>query len=147
MITGLNHSGFIINDVNKMKSFYCDILGLKIEREVDSIAPPEGDHTGFPNAKRKLIFVGAGGEHLIELVYFINPKSPDGHLNRNQLGASHICFNVDNISDLYKTLSQKGIKFVTEPKYTINPEGKNRGVCYAQDPEGNWLEFIGEDQS
>ena len=72
MITGLNHSGFIVEDIEKMKSFYCDVLGLKIEREVDSIAPPSGDHTGFPDAKRKLVFVGAGGEHLVELVYFIN---------------------------------------------------------------------------
>ena len=84
--------------------------------------------------------------HLVELVYFINPKSPQGHLNRNQLGASHICFNVDSISEIYQSLSEKGIKFVTEPKYTTNAEGKKRGVCYAQDPEGNWLEFIGEDQ-
>ena len=67
-------------------------------------------------------------------------------MNRNQLGASHICFNVNSISEIYQSLSQKGIKFVTEPIYTINPEGKKRGVCYAADPEGNWLEFIGEDQ-
>ena len=146
MITGLNHSGFIVKDIEKMKSFYCDVLGLKIEREVDSIAAAPGDHTGFPDAKRKLVFVGAGGEHLVEVVYFINPKSPQGHLNRNQLGASHICFNVDNISEIYQSLSKQGIKFVTEPKYTINAEGKKRGVCYAEDPEGNWLEFIGEDQ-
>ena len=45
MITGFNHSGFVVKNLEKMISFYRDDLGLKIEREVDSRAPESGDHT------------------------------------------------------------------------------------------------------
>ena len=45
MITGFNHSGFVVKDIDKMVAFYRDLLGLTVLRDVDSKAPPEGDHT------------------------------------------------------------------------------------------------------
>ena len=93
MITGFNHSGFVVKDIDMMVEFYRDTLGLEVMREVDSVAPPEGDHTGIPGARRTLVFVGKpDGEHVLELVHFIDPPSPEGHLDRHQLGAAHICF-------------------------------------------------------
>ena len=52
MVTGFNHSGFVVRDMDKMVSFYRDDLGLVVVREVESIAPPEGNHTGIPGVKR-----------------------------------------------------------------------------------------------
>tara|TARA_B100000676_G_C17498953_1_gene542172 strand:- start:60 stop:494 length:435 start_codon:yes stop_codon:yes gene_type:complete len=142
MVIGFNHSGFVVRDLDKMVSFYRDDLGLTIDREIDSKAPTEGDHTGIPGAHRTLIFVGTGGEHALELVYYVEPESPKGHLDRNQLGATHICFNVSDIEQLYDKLKAKGVKFVTPPVMKTNSDGSKRGICYCQDPEGNWLEFI-----
>ena len=142
MVIGFNHSGFVVRDLDKMVSFYRDDLGLTIDREIDSKAPTEGDHTGIPGAHRTLIFVGTGGEHALELVYYVEPESPKGHLDRNQLGATHIWFNVSDIQQLYEKLKAKGVKFVTPPVMKTNSDGSKRGICYCQDPEGNWLEFI-----
>ena len=142
MVIGFNHSGFVVRDLDKMVSFYRDDLGLTIDKEIDSKAPTEGDHTGIPGAHRTLIFVGTGGEHALELVYYVEPESPKGHLDRNQLGATHICFNVSDIEQLYDKLKAKGVKFVTPPVMKTNSDGSKRGICYCQDPEGNWLEFI-----
>jgi catechol 2,3-dioxygenase-like lactoylglutathione lyase family enzyme len=126
-----------------MVSFYRDSLGLEVMREVESVAPPEGDHTGIPGARRKLVFMGKPeGEHVLELVHFIDPASPQGHLDRRQLGAAHVCFNVDGLGKLYRRLAQEGVRFVTAPVFKDGPDGGSTGVCYARDPEGNWLEFI-----
>ncbi len=96
MITGFNHSGFVVRDVDAMIRFYRDTLGLTVLREVDSLAPPGGDHTGILGAPRFLVFVGkAAGDHALELVHYIQPPSPAGHLDRNQLGAAHVAFNVE----------------------------------------------------
>ena len=143
MVTGFNHSGFVVKDLDRMVRFYRDSLGLTVVREVESNAPRTGDHTGIPGAQRLLVFVGkTDGDHLLELVHFINPSSSDGHLERNQLGAAHVCFNVDNIDKLYNELEEEGVEFVTKPIYKDVPDGTRTGVCYAKDPEGNWLEFI-----
>lgn len=143
MITGFNHSGFVVRDLDRMVAFYRDMLGPTVVREVESNAPPEGDHTGFPGARRSLTFAAAPeGDHLLELVQYHVPPSPDGHLERHQLGASHVCFNVENLSAFHERLSAAGVRFVTPPKLRALPDGGVHGICYAQDPEGNWLEFI-----
>ena len=143
MVTGFNHSGFVVDDLAAMVAFYRDDLGLEVVREVESVAPPEGNHTGIPGARRKLVFVGVpGGEHLLELVQYIDPPSPSGHLGRNQLGAGHICFNVEDLEGLHRQLTRQGTRFVTPPIFRNDPGGGKTGICYAQDPEGNWLEFI-----
>ena len=142
MIKGFNHSGFVVRDLEKMVSFYRDDLGLEIEKEIDSKAPESGNHTGIPGSHRTLVFVGKGGGHALELVYYIYPESENGHLDRAQLGASHVCFDVEDIQGLDKDLTSKGIKFVTPPIMSVTPDGIEKGICYCQDPEGNWLEFI-----
>ena len=143
MIAGFNHSGFVVQDIDLMVAFYRDTLGLTVMNEIDSVAPPEGDHTGIPGAHRTLVFVGKPeGDHALELVHFIDPPSPRGHLDRHQLGAAHICFNVTDLEALHQELSSKGVRFVTEPIMTDTPEGLRRGIFYAQDPEGNYVEFI-----
>ena len=47
-VTGFNHSGFVVNDIDKMVAFYKDDLVLRVEREVASQAPDAGDHTRCP---------------------------------------------------------------------------------------------------
>ena len=124
-----------------MVQFYTDDLGLERLLEIDSIAPPEGDHTGVPGARRKLVFVGMPDSHQIELIQYLDPPARDGYLDKHQLGTMHVCFDVEDLRQTYSLLKTKGIRFVTEPKFK-NVGGKTIGVVYAQDPEGNWLEFI-----
>ena len=37
MVTGFNHSGFVVKDIEKMVDFYRDALGLTVMREVNSV--------------------------------------------------------------------------------------------------------------
>ena len=143
MLMGFNHSGFVVRDLDTMVEFYRDALGLQVMREINSVAPPDGDHTGIPGARRKLVFMGKPeGEHLLELVHFLEPASPEGHLERNQLGAAHVCFNVSGLEQLHGRLARQGVRFVTPPKSKDGLDGGRTVVCYAQDPEGNWLELV-----
>lgn len=143
MITGFNHSGFVVHDLQAMVRFYRDTLGLTVVRERETEAGPEGDHTGIPGAHRFLVFVGKPeGEHSLELVHYIDPPSPAGHLARNQLGAAHVAFNVQDLEGYHRRLTAAGVKFVTPPQMRTGADGAVFGICYAQDPEGNWLEFI-----
>ena len=143
LVTGFNHSGVVVQDLSAMIEFYCEVLGLEVLREVNSIAPPGGDHTGIPGAKRKLVFVGLPGDaHQLELVHYLDPVPSDGHLHHHQFGSSHVCFNVANLESIYADFTGKGIRFVTEPKYRTTPDGARIGISYALDPEGNYLEFI-----
>lgn len=143
MITGFNHTGFVVKDLARMVSFYRDTLGLTVVRERESIAPESGDHTGIPGAHRMLVFVGKPeGSHVLELVHYIDPPSPEGHLTNNQLGSAHVAFNVQDLDGLHRRLSAAGVPFVTPPLREEVGPGRVVNICYGQDPEGNWLEFI-----
>lgn len=141
MISGFHHTGIVVQDLDKMVRFYTESLGLKVLLELDSIAPPQGDHTGVPGARRRLVFIGFEDDHQIELIHYIDPPAGEGHFHQHVLGAVHVCFNVDSLRETYATLAARGVRFVTEPKYK-DGGGKRIGVVYACDPEGNWLEFI-----
>ncbi|SVE33638.1 uncharacterized protein METZ01_LOCUS486492, partial [marine metagenome] len=59
------------------------------------------------------------------------------------LGASHLAFFVNDIETFYEETSKKGLKFNNEPAVLNDDSGKLlRKALYAQDPDGNWLEFV-----
>ena len=143
MITGFNHSGFVVKDIDRQVDFYQNVLGLKVIRKTNP--GPEGSrHTGIPDAYRALVFLGKEEDgHLIELVQFIKPQiTEDGHVPNTYLGEDQICFNVTNLKEMYRSMVEKNMKFVTEPIIRTTESGDTTTICYGQDPEGNWLEFI-----
>jgi catechol 2,3-dioxygenase-like lactoylglutathione lyase family enzyme len=141
LLTGFNHTGIVIDDVDLMVKFYCDDLGLTELKCVESNAPPEGNHTGIPGSKRTLIIVGFGEGHKIELVKYHEPGSAARDDDMTRIGTNHVCFNVENIEDTHAELTAKGVEFVTDPIIKTTENGRH-GIVYARDPEGNWLEFI-----
>ena len=144
MITGFNHSGFIVKDMDRMLGFYRDMLGLEVVVDVES-TPEQGGHTGLPNARRRIVRVGStGSSHLLELTYFREPLSAEGHVGQHHLGSAHVAMDVADLTELHERLSAQGVPFVTGPVFRTNPDGSRVGICFAQDPEGNWLEFVEE---
>jgi catechol 2,3-dioxygenase-like lactoylglutathione lyase family enzyme len=143
MITGFDHVGLVVQNVENQLNFYCELLGLEVEHEKDVFAPPTGDHTGIPDVHRKLIFFrNRSGVPIFELIYYVKPKSPSGHaLRHHQINGTHLCFKVKNLNEIYEDLVKRGVRFLTPPKQLTRPQGDTVCLAYAQDPEGNWIEF------
>ena len=96
-----------------------------------------------------------GDGHNLELVQYIYPPGVEVQVNLNDLGASHMAFIVENLEDYYSTMSQKGLRFIGPPPSLTrdgdvmisDASGTRPGeigtkAIFAQDPDGNWLEFI-----
>jgi catechol 2,3-dioxygenase-like lactoylglutathione lyase family enzyme len=143
MITSINHSGIIVQDLDAMERFYTEDLGLKVTARYESSGGERGDHAGIPGCERQEVFLGLDEEgHQIELLYYATPISGEGHLDLHQLGATHICFIVDDLTKAHDDLIAKGVRFAREPWFGTTPDGYDWGAAYFQDPEGNWLELI-----
>ena len=108
----MNHTGFVVRDMERSLAFYRDLLGLKVE--MDGIR--EGDEVskvvGYPDAKLRAVYLGIGDmRHSVELIEYINP--PGGQLplaERNAVGAAHLGIIVDDLEALYADLLGKGVK-------------------------------------
>ena len=97
----------------------------------------------FPGAHIKGGFVDMGEGHQLELIQYLSPASGENHLHRNDLGASHLAFFVEDLDKFYEETSQKGIRYNNPPASMFDDDGRlSRKAAYAQDPDGNWLEFV-----
>lgn len=138
MITGFYHTGFVVRDLDAMILFYSDVLGLSLERRAELTGELASRVTGFADAYVRVAFLGkAGDSHQLELVQYVTPSGQERHGSKNDAGATHLCFKVDNLDVAHAELSDRGVRFESPPVQIGSLK-----ACLAQDPEGNWLEFV-----
>ena len=141
----MNHTGFVVSDMERSLVFYRDLLGLKEER--DQILEGEfiSELVGYPDARLHIVYLGSGDmRHSVELIQYLNPPGTAVAMpERHQVGASHLGVIVDDLDAFYAELSSRGARFVSLP--AIRPGAvypmASKG-CYMQDPDGNWLELL-----
>lgn len=141
----MNHTGFVVSDMERSLEFYQDLLGLRQERNQILEGEFISELVGYPDARLHIVYLGTGDlRHSVELIQYLNPPgSPAAMPERHQVGASHLGVIVDDLDAFYAELSSRGARFVSPP--AIRPGAvypmASKG-CYMQDPDGNWLELL-----
>ena len=143
------HVGFIVSDVERAVKWYTEVLGLKLEREVRELS---GEWisavTGFEGTRMKMAWVGTGDGCSIELDQYIFPPGSDSPQEqaRNDLRASHVGIQVDDVHAEYQRLSNLNVKFAgPPPEKAHNPYPWANCAVFLQDPDGNWIELLERD--
>jgi len=118
-ISKLLHATILVQDLNKARAFYEQVLGLSA-----STARPRMSFDGV------WYKIGQQQLHLMQL------PSPETGLQRPQNGGRdrHIAFAVDDLSALASMLQGSGIQ------YNLSQTGRKALFC--RDPDDNALEFI-----
>jgi len=126
----IRHVGFSVKNEEKALDFYCRLLGFKVIKK----AKEDENFANKVLKTRNINYVKLiKGKQEIEL--YIMPRDYErGRWN-------HIALGVKNITELYTTLSEAGIRFISEP--TIDPIGRHK-LCFCQDPDGNLVELVEE---
>ena len=116
-IEWMNHTGFVVSNMDRALAFYRGLLGLEIER--DQILEGEfiSELVGYPDARLHIVYLGLGDlKHSVELIEYLNPCGGPAPLpERNKVGATHLGIIVDNLDQFYEELSSNGIRFVSPP--------------------------------
>ena len=125
MKTKLNAIGLFVTDINKMVSFYRDVMGFKIEWEGAPYAEFKNDGVRF------MMYGRTDFEKLIkkDLSY---PKG----LN----GTFELAIKMPLYSDVDKEY-ERVIKLGATPVYPPKDEPWNMRSSYVADPEGNLIEI------
>lgn len=139
IIRGVHHTSFTTQNFAEMVHFYRDLLGLEEIFRNDLIQSEIMDHiSGIQNTILKNIMLRAGNT-IIEIFQYISPEGSAGHPNRpaNDVGLTHVCFDVVNIFPIYNRLKAAGVEFNCEPQ-----NFKDRVLAtYGRDPDGNLFEL------
>ncbi len=141
MITGMNHTRFVVSDLERSVDFYTNTVGLKLVRRAERDGGPISRLLGYEDTRIKAAMLSFDGEddHILELIEYVNPGSASRPTTeRAVLGASHIAFNVTDIDATFDRLIAAGAIKLARP-VEMSPD---RVACYLQDPDGNWVELI-----
>jgi len=117
-----DHIGIKASDVDKSLRFYCDILGLERQEELEIMG-------------KRFYFVG--NDTLSIEIEAGNPG--DTQVDpRTQTGLYHLAFTVDDLEGLVDRLKLERVPIALEPVST-RPD---RIVAFVEDPDGAFIQFI-----
>jgi catechol 2,3-dioxygenase-like lactoylglutathione lyase family enzyme len=140
MISGVRHTGIVVNDLDGAINFWVDLLGFEIvSNELET-----GDFIdrllSLKDVFVQTVKLVAKDETMIELLHFESHPSKEiwsGTPYSN--GLTHVALNTFELSALVARLSTHGFNAMNEIQ--VSPSGNVR-VCYLSGFEGVLLELV-----
>lgn len=115
---GVEHTGLVVNDTEKLASWYVATFGAQEISRSDGQPP--------------IIFLSFGRAALIELIPATEPAAakPSDHV--------HLCLSVSDISRALTSLDAAGIRLDRKPFDAYD----GSRVAFLRDPEGNLVQLV-----
>lgn len=140
MVKEIRHSGIAVSDLERSVSFYRDLLGFRVYKEMLESGPHMDAMLALKGVQVTTVKMSAPGGGAIELLKFhSHPEDRAARLNVHQVGITHLAFTVESIDEAFDKLTSKGIEFNSKPQNS--PDGYAR-VAFCRDPDGNLLEMV-----
>ena len=139
-----HHTAMAVQDMERAKNFYCNLLGFEIDWERPNYGgEPFEKVVGMPNASAHVVMLKGYGSRL-ELFSYHNPQGDVSEPRRQcDFGLTHFALTVKGIHEIYERLSAAGVEF------NCPPQNLRPGVwgTYMKDPEGTTIELVQYDES
>jgi len=137
----IRHFCVVISDLKRSLRFYRDLLGLKVDKEFNESGVYIDNILGLKNAIYHNVKMSAeNGSTQIELAK-VETHESEANTTENilKIGASHICFETEDLDALYKRLVKDGVDFICQPQ--LVPQGVAK-VTFCKDPDGTLIELV-----
>jgi catechol 2,3-dioxygenase-like lactoylglutathione lyase family enzyme len=144
MLTGLDHIGLTVADLDNAIRFYRDLLGVEPEFRRIFDAAYTSEQIGYPDARLDVAhFRLPGAAARLELIQYLTPTGTAIDPESKNPGTAHICLSCDDIDAEYDRLVAIGAtpRSPAPVRITSGPNAGKR-VLYARDPEGFTIELI-----
>jgi catechol 2,3-dioxygenase-like lactoylglutathione lyase family enzyme len=140
----LHHVGIPVSDLDRSVAWYEHVLGLVLDKRAPSSGEALSRAVEVPEAEMNVAFLAVGGHLLLELLEYTSPRGRPYALANCDVGAVHVCFEVDDIQAAHADLTAAGIAF-NHPPIELGPDaGDLEGYWFAyfRDPDGVQLELF-----
>ena len=144
-VMGLGHASFTVMDLDRTIHFYVDLLGGNLL----STTVDEGAHLGNyvmgkeaqPHAKLRVAMVELGGIQ-IEFLQYVDPKTAPYHGNPSVAVSGHLAFEVDDIEEMVRGLTAKGVVFHSQVNDCVREGKLEWRWVYLRDPDNICCELV-----
>jgi catechol 2,3-dioxygenase-like lactoylglutathione lyase family enzyme len=143
IITGVDHVGLTVTDLDRSIKFYTEILECSVVVEQEKEGGYLAAIVGYPDAHVKMAHLQPpGSSQRIELFEYRSPKSAPRELEPRNVGNAHVCFVVNDLAALYNRLVENEVSTFSPPVEVDT--GVNKGGCalYLRDPDGITIEVF-----
>jgi catechol 2,3-dioxygenase-like lactoylglutathione lyase family enzyme len=142
-VRAVRHAGIVVEDLERSLGFYRDVLGLTVKSQALEEGPFVDVLLGLSGTRVRTVKLGAPeGAALVELLAFEAPAADARRaITVKTPGPTHVALTVHDVAGLTAALQAAGGSLVGPVQ--VSPDGKVQ-VCYARDPEGNFLELVEE---
>ena len=138
----IRHTGIVVSNLEISKEFYCNLLGFKIQKEVDEYGDFLNKISNLEDVLVRTCKMTLSNGDMVELLYYkSHPETPDMSRKISQIGCSHIAMTVNDLDFIYDRLTRNGVKFNSPPQFS--PDGKAK-VTFCKDPDGSLIELVEE---
>ena len=140
-----NHVGIVVSDLDRAIRFYEALTGTKIANRDVVGGPRMAAVQGLDK-----VLIQYANVHLdnlnIDLLQYDEPAPRKASYATNDIGAMHLCFEVDDMDAVFKRMKEAGIEFQGDPMTFEEGDKLRHGigtkVAYFDDPDGTHLEII-----
>jgi catechol 2,3-dioxygenase-like lactoylglutathione lyase family enzyme len=143
-VRGLHHTCYTVSDLDRSVAFYRDLLGCEVLAEQEKEGGYLAAIVGYPDAHVRMAHLRVPGtDHVIELFEYLAPAGTRADIEPRNVGASHLCFLVDDLPALYEQLREQGVDSFVSPPVEVDT-GVNKGgyALYLRDPDGISVELF-----
>ena len=148
MLEQIAHVNFVVEDMEAMTAFYCDLLGLKVTKEVTISGDWVERVVGLKGVEGWVRYLDLPNGPRVELIKYRSPEGtrPADLDKPNTHGLRHLAFRVEDIDAIGARLAERGLKFQGEVQTVPDAQvtykgGVSKRLVYFHDPEGNLLEL------
>jgi lactoylglutathione lyase len=144
MITGFDHVGIQVQDVERSARFYEENLGFKRVNYWSMSTPYVQRVVGYyPDVQLEIAYlqIPNSSAYLEILEYRGVKKTPVDTATANP-GTAHFCLYVDNLLELHRRLVARGVQFVSDVETSTAGPIKGSRIVYMIDPDGIRVELI-----
>jgi catechol 2,3-dioxygenase-like lactoylglutathione lyase family enzyme len=142
-IRGVHHIGIPVSSLDRSLAFFEQAFGLLPLFVGESSGPQLSEAVGVPDAHSRVALIEAPGGVGIELLEYVNPRGRAHDRANNDIGASHLCLQVDHIDQAASALEAHGVEFLSAPMTATTGELAGWRFAYFTDPiDGVTFELI-----
>ena len=132
--------GFAVSDIDALLPFYTEVLGFTVFS--DLLVPPEKSApTGLSPTGYRVVRLETNLGNRYKLAQPAAPPELSGPVEfaLQKQGGAYVTFIVDGLKALQQRLKEHGARIMSDGIVQVRP---GVGLLLAQDPEGNYLEFV-----
>jgi catechol 2,3-dioxygenase-like lactoylglutathione lyase family enzyme len=144
MVTGFEHVGIQVRDVERSARFYVEQLGFELLERTSRSEPYVQKVVGYyPNVVLEIAYLGIPGTNVcLEILEYRGVKRAPVDPATANPGTGHFSLFVDDLDALYARLSSHGVDFVSEVQTSTAGSIKGSRVVYMMDPDGIRVELV-----